>query len=396
MEKSRVAAVIIAAGYSSRMGDFKPLMAIRGKAVIGRITRAFKYAGIDDIFVVGGFRGNELKESLPSFARFVLNPDFDEGMFTSIRKGAEAVKDLDIDGFLLAPVDTPLLTDHVISEVLECDPGDFAVPTYLGKKGHPLYIPKKYIEEIINHDGTDGLKGVTEKYADTFQRIETGDISCVLDMDTPDDFKVIDEFWMNYFGKGRRFDIFEELGRLSKGRKIILIRHGEPMQHDGGKIFLGQTDVPLSERGRKQAEAIKADVQAGKIYASSLKRAMETAEIAFPGREIIPVDEFKEMNLGPWDGRYIDEIKEEYPLEYERRGRDIFTFKIGNRAENFYDLQYRVLMKLRDILRSDDGDEIVIVSHSGVIRCIENGLAGKMVDEPWKRPETGEVRRVIL
>lgn len=395
MERSRTAAVILAAGYSSRMGDFKPLMDIRGKSVAGRIIMAFRRAGIERIIVVGGFRGDELKESLSGSVCFVLNDDYDDGMFTSIRKGTETVKSLnDIDGFFLTPVDTPLLTEDVMEKLLECDGKSFTVPLYMGKKGHPLYVPAEHIDEILAHDGTNGLKGVTEKYS--FERVETGDISCVLDMDTPDDFKLIDEFWMNYYGKGRPFDIFEELKRLSRGRTVSLIRHGEPMQHEGGKVFLGKTDIPLSERGKKQAERLKDRVDADVIYASPLSRAMETAQIAFPEREIISIPEFSEMDLGPWDGRYIEEIKKEYPEEYERRGRDIFTFKLGNRAENFYDLQYRVLMKLRDILRTDDSRNIAIVAHSGVIRCIENGLSGKMVDEPWKRPETGEIRRVTL
>ncbi len=371
------------------MGEFKPLMDIRGKSVIGRIIHAFMQAGIRDIVVVGGHRADELKSSLPGDVRFVLNEDYDHGMFTSIKKGTEAVKTMDADGFFLTPVDTPLLTDRVIRQLLACEGKTFAVPTYLGKKGHPLYIPAKHVDEILSHDGTDGLKGITEKHA--MERVETGDISCVLDMDTPEDVSVIDAFWMNYFGKGRHFDIFQELERLSAGRRFYLIRHGEPLQHAGGKIFLGQTDVPLSENGRKEAERLKGQVEAEIIYASPLLRAEETAQLAFPGREIITVPEFSEMNLGPWDGRYMEEIRREDPEAYERRGRERFTFKVGNRGENFYDLQFRVLMKLRDLLKHDESRNIAIVSHSGVMRCLENGLAGKMVDAPWERPDTGEM-----
>ncbi len=99
------------------MGDFKPLMDIRGKSVIGRIIMAFRRAGIDRIIVVGGFRGEELREALSGSVCFVFNDDYDHGMFTSIKKGTEAVKSLDtIDGFFLTPVDTPLLTETVVEQ----------------------------------------------------------------------------------------------------------------------------------------------------------------------------------------------------------------------------------------------------------------------------------------
>ena len=70
------------------------------------------------------------------------------------------------------------------------------------------------------------------------------------------------------------------------------------------------------------------------------------------------------------------------------------SFKTGNKAENFYDLQYRVVKALTDILKKDDSREIFIVAHSGVIRCIENNLKGGSVEDAWQKPETGGVRVV--
>ena len=185
----------------------------------------------------------------------------------------------------------------------------------------------------------------------------------------------------------------ESLEELAKGRCFYLIRHGQPQQHRD-KIFLGQTDVPLSDEGRKQAEKAKAALPVGirRIYSSDLKRALQTAEII--GGQIIATQGFREMNLGSWDGRYIEDIKREFPELYQKRGRNIFVFKTGNKAENFYDLQYRVVKALTDILKKDDSREIFIVAHSGVIRCIENNLKGGSVEDAWQKPETGGVRVV--
>jgi len=91
----------------------------------------------------------------------------------------------------------------------------------------------------------------------------------------------------------------------------------------------------------------------------------------------------QEISLGAWDGMPVREVKEKYPDEYERRGKDMFAFKIGNKAENFYDVQYRAVKALRKILETDDSQNIVLVSHSAVIRAIENNLKGMSVNDPW-------------
>ena len=65
------------------------------------------------------------------------------------------------------------------------------------------------------------------------------------------------------------------------------------------------------------------------------------------------------------------------------------TFKTGNGSENFYDMQYRVIRCLRDILSGDDGKNIVIVSHSGVIRAVQNNIKGLKVDDDWDKLEKG-------
>lgn len=414
MEKNRYGAVILAAGYSSRMGSFKPTLKIGDESVVARLQRIFKENSITDITVVGGHSIELLKEEIKEGSRLIFNENFDQGMFTSIQKGIESYAgDEGLRGVFLTPVDCPLISGETVGTMVrEIEGSRFAVPLYLGKKGHPLYIPKEHIEEIIGHDGINGLKGITDKYQKEFERIETVDIGCVLDMDTPEDYERIKAFYGEYMideagneCSFNRFDGLSEIKEEAKGRTFYLLRHGEPVQHERGKIFLGQTDIPLSEEGRRQAEAIRTKrleeldrltegLTEEKVYASPLKRAMETAVLAYPQSEIVPVDGFKEMNLGPWDGRYIEDIKREESGLFEERGRNLFTFKIGNKGENFYDLQYRVMMSLLDILRTDKSKVITIVSHSGVIRCIENMLDGKLVDSEWKRPGNGEVRKV--
>ncbi len=385
---NRIGAVILAAGYSSRMGAFKPGLHIGDETVISRLVGSFRSAGISDIVVVSGHNRQELLSLINGLeVTESYNEKYPEGMFTSIQAGVQKT-DKALRGFFLIPVDCPLLEAETIDLLVSNirDDSSFVVPCYRGKKGHPLYIPMKYRDEILNYDGNGGLKAITDKYDDQMIRIETGRESTVMDMDTPAAYEELKAFYQ----RGMKSESLEE---LAKGRTFYLVRHGQPQQHKD-KIFLGQTDVPLSEIGRKQAEEAKAKLPGNihRIYSSDLKRARETAQIICS--EVTEVKGFREMNLGSWDGRYIEDIRGEFPELYEKRGKNLFSFKTGNKAENFYDLQYRVVKALTDILKKDDSREIFIVAHSGVIRCIENNLKGGSVEDAWQKPETGGVRVV--
>lgn len=400
----RFGAVILAAGFSSRMGAFKPVLPLGDEAVIARLLRVIKEAGIKQIAVVTGHNREELQPYIEtagvggvSQVVEVFNSRFEEGMFTSMQVGTATMSE-NLDGFFIIPVDCPLITSEVLTALMESfDPDKFSVACYRGKKGHPLLIPAKFRQEIIDHGGKNGLKAITDRDLSLMQRIETGFEGVVMDMDTPEAYEEIKE----YLAGGC---VSDDLTELAKDRRFILVRHGQIEQHKE-KIFLGQTDVPLSRQGIIQASqaAFQIDkmvLYTFKIYASDLKRASKTAGIIKAFISILETLElepgFREMNLGPWDGKFISEIKATMPEEYEKRGRNIMTYKMGHGSENFYDLQYRVCRTLANILKEDNSYDIIIVAHSGVLRCIENNLKGGSVSDPWNKINNGEVRVIEM
>lgn len=397
MNKRRFGAVILAAGYSSRMGRFKPLLLLGDETIVERLIRVSKNAGIEQIVVVTGHNREQMQPYITgAFVEEAFNPIFDKGMFTSIQTGAAAIRD-DLDGFFLMPVDCPLITETEINALMESfEPDRFSVACYRGKKGHPLLIPKKFRQEIIEHDGKGGLKAITDRDFRLMKRLETGYEGVVMDMDTPEAYMKIKEYLSGNCES-------DDPVKLASGRRFILIRHGQIKQHKE-KIFLGQTDVPLSEKGRIQAcEAAKhlagMQIKTDRIYSSDLLRAAQTAEIIKNGNGIenlILDPGLREMNLGPWDGKFISEIKESMPQEYEKRGQNLMIYKMGHGSENFYDLQYRVIKALTAILKKDDRKDIIIISHSGVLRVICNNLKGGSVDDPWKKISNGEIRVIDM
>ena len=392
-----IAAVILSAGYSSRMKRFKPLLKIGETTAVQKLVRSVKDAGIGRIVTVTGYSRELLRPVLDSEGCIeAYNADYDSGMFSSIKTGISKARELypDAAGYLVMPVDCPLISAETVRTVAEHaghDSGgeDFFVPVFEGKKGHPLFVPKFYAEEICSYDGPGGLKAVTDKYWDRMVRIPVSDEGCLLDMDTQESYSELLEFY-------RSGCVRKDLQELACGRHIALVRHGETMQH-AEKMFIGQYDVPLNEKGRMQiaqsAEQLAADFACPRvIYASDLSRTMESAEIIlrtfreknngkYP--EIVKAPGLREINLGKWDGQPVSRIKAEFPEEYRRRGEDMFIFKTGNKSENFYDLQYRAVKTLRKILENDDSKEIIIVAHSGVIRALQNNLEGKRVNDEW-------------
>ncbi|MDR1954231.1 MAG: histidine phosphatase family protein [Clostridiales Family XIII bacterium] len=387
---SEISAIILAAGYSSRMGEFKPLLDIGGKPAVVVLIRAILEAGVRNIIVVTGHNSDALKRTLQDHLpnasdlaaiRTTHNARYADGMFTSIQAGIRAAYRMENDGILLFPVDVPLVSSHVIEDVIDAwktSPDSFVVPCYCGKKGHPLLIPARYAREILAHDGTNGLKAITDKYDDRLIRLETAEEAVVMDMDTRENYAEL----LRY--RQQRTDADDGCRReIHAGGRLFLIRHGSTRQHRE-KIFLGQTDVPLSHRGRQEAEAAGRKLAAmnphtDRIYTSDLSRATETAEIVAgilkrdPPMDVIPSARLREIHLGDWDGRYIREIKEAFPEEYEKRGADILRYKRGTEAENYCDLSYRVNKALQMIFEDEARrgiSDIVVAAHAGTIRVI--------------------------
>ena len=160
-------------------------------------------------------------------------------------------------------------------------------------------------------------------------------------------------------GKGGLFHWGRRSAQSAPGTRIFLVRHGQPVQHSG-KIFLGQSDIPLSERGKGEAEMagdrlLSLGARPKRIYASDLSRAMETAGIIagkLGGVPVIPDILFREMAMGTWDGELVDDIRKKFPEEFEKRGDDLRNYRTPG-GENFYDLHSRVTREFHRIFKED-------------------------------------------
>jgi len=160
---------------------------------------------------------------------------------------------------------------------------------------------------------------------------------------------------------------------MARNRRVYLVRHGDIGLSEGRKHFIGQINLPLSERGIRQAQLLSQelkDISLSAIYCSTLIRSRETARIIADAHGLQPIvrDDLKEIHLGEWDGLAFDEVRERYPREFSERGRDIIHYRPPG-GESFLQCSQRVIAALAEILGSTDGN-LLIVGHSGPNRII--------------------------
>jgi len=190
----KTSALILAAGYSSRMGRFKPLLPLGESSVLERVIALFQEAGIGDIKVVTGHRGDETaKVAIKMNAEAIFNPDYDGGMFSSVKAGVQAL-DSQTRAFFVLPVDIPLVRPETITLLLKTwqkENPTILYPVFKGERGHPPLISTRARNHILSWSGLKGLRGALDKLAAFSLEIETADKYILMDMDHPEDYEKI-------------------------------------------------------------------------------------------------------------------------------------------------------------------------------------------------------------
>src|SRR4030042_534136 len=158
-----------------------------------------------------------------------------------------------------------------------------------------------------------------------------------------------------------------------KPTRLFLVRHGEVVRSGEGK-FLGFTDLGLSRRGKTQIGVLAGylrGVSLDQAYASDLIRTMDTAKIICQIRRIrlIPCPDFREMNMGDWDGKSWEEIKKKNPEVNPRFFYNLKTFHFPG-GENWPRFRSRVLKGMKALLENGRGKNILLAAHAGVNRVI--------------------------
>ena len=194
----QITGLIVAAGYSSRMGAFKPLLPIGDKTAIETAIDSLQAAGIKNICVVVGHRATELYPLLQRLpVTIVENPVYDAGMFSSVVAGLTSFAGK-ADACLLLPGDTPLIRKRSIKDLLHTFRKTRAAvcyPVFNGLRGHPPLIDRQCFAAILASDGTGGVRQVLDQFAAASAEVAVTDQGILLDMDTPEDYQQLCQFY---------------------------------------------------------------------------------------------------------------------------------------------------------------------------------------------------------
>jgi len=186
-----VAAILLAAGQSKRMGAFKPLLPFGNTTVIERCLNYLQQGGgVETIVVVLGHRAEEVRQQLNGRrVIFALNPDPNSEMGASIAAGIRALPTSSA-ATLIALVDHPAVPPEVVSILIEnWQRGSrLIVPTWQGRGGHPVLVDLSFRQELLNLDAGGGLRALFEAHPDNVKRIPVDSPYIARDMDTWDDY----------------------------------------------------------------------------------------------------------------------------------------------------------------------------------------------------------------
>ncbi len=185
----KLSAIILAAGYSSRMGGMKAMLSLGRETVLERVVNLFVHSGIENVKIVTGHRREALCPLLKKMpVQEIYNPSYPQGMFSSVQAGVASLEP-EVEGFFIMPVDIPLVKVTTIQELVsyyEETRTEILYPCYHGRRGHPPLLSAKLRSHILHWEGPEGLRGLLHEQETKSINITVSDAGILLDIDTPE------------------------------------------------------------------------------------------------------------------------------------------------------------------------------------------------------------------
>ena len=187
----KIAAVILGAGQSRRMGSINKLLSkIEGRSMISHIVDAAEKSDVYCVSVVTGHESEKIRRALKNHdIKFVHNPDYADGLSTSLRAAISAL-DSDTDGVVVCLGDMPgISADHInaLINVFNPEAGkQICIPTFNGKWGNPVLWDGRFFDAIQNVSGDVGARHLIGEHQDVLCEVPMEDNAVITDLDTPE------------------------------------------------------------------------------------------------------------------------------------------------------------------------------------------------------------------
>jgi molybdenum cofactor cytidylyltransferase len=185
-----LAAVILSAGASSRMGRPKALLPYREGTFLEHLIEVTRHPRIGLTRIVLGAGAEQIRTIAkldPSVV--VLNPEWEQGQLSSICAGLRSLEGFDVDGIVLCPVDHPLVSERLVGELVEQfyeARKAIVLPTYKGHRGHPVIFSRELFGELLAAPADQGARSVVWARATDILEVPTDEEGVVLNLNDPD------------------------------------------------------------------------------------------------------------------------------------------------------------------------------------------------------------------
>jgi len=190
---NNVAAILLAAGRSTRMGAFKPFLPLGNKTVIECCVDSLRSGGVETIVVVLGHRADEVRAQLSNYpVKFAYNRDPNSEMGASIAAGIHELPDT-VEATLIALSDYPAVPPNVVSSLIETwkSGARLVKPTWQDRGGHPVLVDLSFRSELLGLSSSGGLKALFEAHREEVKRLAVDSPYVARDMDTWDDYTAL-------------------------------------------------------------------------------------------------------------------------------------------------------------------------------------------------------------
>ena len=189
----RIAAIVLAAGLSTRMGSNKLLAEVDGKPLIRHAVEAALGSAASPVVVVTGPAGEKIRQAVSPLAPlFVDNPDYSKGLSASLKCGLKSLP-TDCDGAVVLLGDMPSVSAGLIDRLIASfDPGGdraICVATRHGKRGNPVLWARRFFPEMLAIEGDVGGRQLIGQNAELVCEVEASDDAPLTDIDTPEELR---------------------------------------------------------------------------------------------------------------------------------------------------------------------------------------------------------------
>lgn len=190
-----IAAILLAAGESKRMGEPKMALPWVGdRSMIAQMVKIFHEGGAAPILVVTGGDRQVVEDLLvETDVQFVHNPHFARGeMLSSVKSGLNAIHDMSVDAVMICPGDLPLLLADTVCALIEKwrhDPSPILVPSYRERRGHPIVLARETWPGILALEEDQTLRDFLHKHEPSITYLVVEDPGIRRDIDTPQDYR---------------------------------------------------------------------------------------------------------------------------------------------------------------------------------------------------------------